>query len=110
MAIGVTSFGEVKGKGFARKGSKPRQGSRRWVELSDGSIVKWWKGEWKFSAMRHNSKVATSLQNRAMSVAEESGREVKVEERYTDFDRFSKRMVAIMGIYDFMRMIQWIKG
>lgn len=110
MTTNVVAFNEIKGKGFARKGTKPRQGSRRWVELADGSIVKWWKGEWRFSATRWNSKVTTSLNLRAMSVATENGREVKVEERYTDFDKFSKRMVAIVGIYDFLRMVEWIKG
>lgn len=108
--IGVVAYNEVKGRGFRPKGGKERQGSRRWVELADGSIVKWWKGEWRFSAVRWNSKPTTSFNLRAMSVAEENGRATKVEERYTDFDKFSKRMVAIIGIYDFLRMIEWIKG
>ncbi len=106
----IVEFGEVKGRPFRGKGTKPRQGSRRWVTLKDGSVVKWWKGEWKFTATRWDEAVATSLSHRAMSVADERGKERKVEERYTDFDRFSKRMVGIMGIYDFMRMIEWIKG
>lgn len=110
MATQVVSFDQVKGRGRPGKGGKERQGSRKFVTLSDGSIVKWWKGEWRFSKVVWNAKVATSLQTRAMSVAQENGREVKVEERFDNFEKFSKRMVGIVGIYDFLRMVEWIKS
>ena len=80
------------------------------MTLSDGSVVKWWRGEWRFSSTRWRSGVTTSLQTTSMEAANERGREEKVEERYTDYDKFAKRMIGIVGAYDFLRMIEWIKG
>lgn len=105
----IVHFGEVKGRKFGGRGG-PRKGSRRWVELKDGSIVKWWNNEWRFKSVRWNSKVATSLNHRAMSKADENGTDQVVEERYTDYDQFSKRMIGIMGFYEFRRMVEWIQG
>ena len=98
-----------KARGFARSGGE-RKGSRRKVVLSDGSTIKWWNGEWRFSKVRWNSKVATSLNRAAMCKAIDEGREAVDIERYTDFKKFMDRMVPMLGSYEFLRIVQFIKG
>lgn len=109
--IGVSGFLEVKGRAFGKgKRQKPRQGSRKYVELQDGSIVKWWNGEWRFYKMRLNTGVATSLTTRAMAVAAEKGRMVKDEERFSSFEAFVTRMKPIIGLDALIKVVQWIQG
>lgn len=109
--IGVAEFKVVKGRGRRGKGDrKERQGSRKSVVLTDGSEVKWWGGVWRFRSTRWNTAVATSLQNYAMTKAVINGREVMDEERYTDFQKFMQRMVGVVGSYEFLRIVEWIKS
>lgn len=109
--IGVAAFAEMKGKprrgGFKRVGT--RKGSRKFVELTDGSIIKWWNGEWRFFSYRHNSKVATSLQCRAMTIAAENGRLVKDEERFSTFEAFAERMHKVVSLDQLIKIVQWIQ-
>lgn len=108
--IGVAQFGEVKVKGRGRPSGKQRQGSRKFVELADGSIIKWWKNEWRFYSFRWNTKPATSLQLRAMSIADERGRMERVEERFTDFNTFAERLARVVGLDHLIQIVQWIQS
>lgn len=109
--IGVAEFAEMKGPprrgGFKKVGE--RKGSRKFVELTDGSIIKWWNCEWRFYSFRHESRVATSLQCRAMTIATENGRMVKDEERYPDFKSFAERMHKVVGLEALIKIVQWIQ-
>ena len=110
--IGVASLDQMKGppRGFkGGKRQKPRSGSRKFATLEDGSIIKWWNGEWRFSSKRHNTKVATSLQRRAMCQAIDEGREVTDCERYVTFEDFAERMVGVVGLDQLVKIVQWIK-
>lgn len=110
--IGVSAFAEMKGPprrgGFKRSGV--RKGSRKYVELEDGSIIKWWNGEWRFFSYRHESRVATSLQCRAMTIAVENGRMVKDEERFSTFEDFARRMHKVVGLEMLIKIVQWIQS
>lgn len=108
--VTVEKFGKVEGGKFRGGGKGVRQGSKKFVTLSDGSTVKWWKGTWRFSKPRWESRVATSLNFRAMTVAEENGRWVKDVERYDTFEKFMARMVKVVGPYEFLRIVEWIKS
>ena len=104
---------EQKGCGFPRGSRGERKGSRKFGRISDDFgtwVVKWSRGEWKIIGSRLNTKVATSLQNRAMSIAVERGRMVEEVERYTDFRRFSERLAAIVGVDEAMKIVMWIKS
>ena len=102
----------VEGKTFGKR-SGEQKGSRKFGRISDDFgewLVKWQRGEWKIVSRRWNTKVATSLNTRAMTQAIENGREVAEVERYVDFDRFAKRLAAIVGPGEAFRIVQWIKG
>jgi hypothetical protein len=107
--IAVESFVETP-RGRPGHGGGQRKGSRRKVVLADGSVVKWWGGEWRFSKARWNSRVATSLNTHAMVVAAENGSKVVDIERYTDFGKFMERMVGVVGSYEFLRIVEFIQG
>lgn len=109
--IGIAELRQMKSgrpRGGAQKGE--RKGSKRYVELEDGSIIKWWNGEWRFFSTRWNSRVATSLNTRAMTVAVENGRLVKDEERFSNFDDFARRLVKVVGLDQLIRIVQWIQS
>ncbi len=112
MATGIASYDKAEFKGRRGFGGKRgcRQGSRKWVTLTDGSKIKWWGGKWVFSSERLNTKVATSLQLRAMNKATENGKMVVDKEVYEDFDVFAHRMVGIMGLDAFMKALEWIRS
>ncbi len=99
----------AKGRGgFASSG--PKQGTRRKVILSDGSVIRWWKGVWKFQSTRWNRAVATSLSRYALTAADINGREVTDTEAYSDYDAFAKRLIPILGIYEFHKVMAFMKG
>lgn len=95
------------GKAFGKPGADPK-GSRRYVELSDGSIVKWWNGKWYRKWQRFDTAVATSLNTRAMAVAAENGRWREERETYKDCGELLVRLKALVGAYEALRIIGWI--
>lgn len=78
--------------------------------LEDGSVVKWWNGEWRFRKERWDRAVATSLGANAMRVAEENGRMRVDEERFSMFEDFVARMKGIVGLDQTIKIVQWIQG
>lgn len=92
------------------KGGKAPEGSRRVVVLTDGSELKWWKGEFIFRSRRMNTKVATTLQWSGMARADVDAREEVVQERYQSEECFAKRMIGIMGYLPYMDAIRFLKG
>lgn len=109
--IEVERFGkvEIRGRGDLGKKSE-RKGSMKFVVLKDGSVIKWWKGIWRFSKERWDRDVSKSLYHCSMVDSIEKGKWVKDEERYEDFEKFSKRMVGILGVDQFIKVINWIKS
>jgi hypothetical protein len=105
--LAVKVFGERKGKGFGSGGKTPT-GSRRFVELDDGSIVKWWGGKWHRKWQRFDTAVATSLNTRAMAVAVENGRWREEREEFTDAIKFFQRLKDLVGAYEALRIVEWI--
>lgn len=104
---------KIEGRGRRGGEFKERKGSRKFVVISDDygeSIVKWWMGEWKISSERMDSRISKSLMWGSMVDSQENGRMEKVEERYSDFKRFSEKMVRIVGVEEFIRIIKWIQG
>lgn len=99
---------EFKGRGGFPSSGKEKSGSRKWVTLSDGSVIRWWKGVWKFEKKRMDRKVATSLQY--VSQMAQPVREVTDSEKYDDFSKFAARMVGVMGVEEFLKAIAWMKG
>lgn len=79
------------------------------VELSEGSIIRFSKNEWKFSSTRMNSKVSGSLQLKSMNICEELGREEIVSEKFSNFKKFSERMVGIVGVDEFIKIVSFLK-
>ena len=102
----------IAGRGFPGSGGE-RKGSRKFGRISDGFgvwLVKWQRGQWKIVGTRWQSKVTTSLQTRQMVAASEAGREVPQVARYTDFSLFAKRLAAIVGEAEALRIVQWIRS
>lgn len=98
---------EVKGRRFGDPSAKPK-GSRRYVELSDGSIVKWWNGKWYRKWQRFDTAVATSLTRYAMHAAVDAGRWREEREEFTDCGKFLTRLRSLVGSYEALRIIAWI--
>lgn len=99
---------EVKGRAFGRSGGAAPKGSRRYVELSDGSVVKWWGGKWYRKWKRWDRAVATSLTTRALTIADENGRFREEREEFEDCGKFLVRLNALVGTYEALRIIAWI--
>lgn len=102
LKVGPKVFGRGK-----KRGPAP-QGSRRTVVLSEGSELKWWKGQWIFRSYRENSGVASSLQFSSMSRV--TTKTEKVQEVYDSEERFAKRMIPLMGYLPYMDAIAFLKN
>ena len=98
---------QIPGKGFGGGGGE-RKGSRRYVELSDGSIVRWWGGKWYRKWTRWDRAVATSLSRYALAAADAAGREVEERETYEDCGEMLMRLKDLVGAYEALRIIDWI--
>ena len=106
--VGIDELKEAP-RGFGKPGKRgQKQGSRRTVVLSDGSELKWWKGEWIFRSYREDRKASTSLQ--FCSQMSQPTRMVRDQEVYQTEERFAKRLVPVMGYVAYMEAIYFLKG
>jgi hypothetical protein len=104
----TASLDETKGRARGGGGGGTPKGSRRFATLSDGSVVRWWGGRWYRKWMRFDTAVATSLSRYAMAAAVEAGRMREEREEYKDCGEMLKRLSALVGTYEALRIIGWI--
>ncbi len=85
---------------------------RRKVELSDGTTVSWntrskcWLVK---DPVRWNSKVATSLQHKAMTIADENGGPSRTAKSYFAFEPFAKELMRLCG-HEALDVIKFLGG
>ncbi len=83
------------------------------VLLNDGTVVRWNKrsGAWTIQGPeRFDTAVATSLNTRAMTVANEKGRMRRAKEEWFAFENFAKAMEKLTTIDTIVEIVTYLGG
>jgi len=81
------------------------------VEFDNGMVVRYnQKGAcWRIKYQPHlDAKIATSLMNRAMWIAEDQGKMIQDIGDFPFYPDFQKELVRMVGEEIFMKVIEWI--